>query len=422
MRKSVSSQLQAQVLIRCRRRCAVCFGLTRDTSIRKGQIAHLDKDSSNSAIDNLVFLCFDHHDQYDSTTRQSKNLTQAEVRHYRDELEKQIDAVWKEPAQFEITPLLDLTGISGHYLWETGNASAELDINVLGNNIVSVAGFALWGTQNPYGPNIGQLDFKGTLLGDVLHYKYPDSEYAMKMLFTPDGITVEEENVQGQFGMNVTFAGDFIRSAQTTQDQSIPETDLTISLRDGNIFCLQGGKEEKQLTFCRSDESPIPLAGGKILFIRREEGFAPSIDPSMGHHTYYSHRIMTVDMSSLFERTVTDTKPYEDGLDGSTQILRVGNPALSLDGKYLYFVTEKYATASQLVKVEIETGRWIELFTAESFELIRSGLYQNMLLVAQSEIRNRGRDIYYKLCDQSGKVHKEFDSVESLMQLRDSLG
>src|SRR5688500_9244626 len=131
MRQNIPSQVQTQVLTRCRRRCSVCYGLNRDVSIKKGQIAHLDQDSSNCAIDNLVFLCFDHHDQFDSTTSQSKNLTQSEVRHYRDELEKIIDAAWKEPVQFDITPLLDLTDISGHYVWEAGNASAELDIRAL---------------------------------------------------------------------------------------------------------------------------------------------------------------------------------------------------------------------------------------------------------------------------------------------------
>jgi hypothetical protein len=54
--------------------------------VKQGQIAHLDKDPSNNALDNLAFLCLAHHDQYDSSTRQSKGLTIEEVKHYRTEL------------------------------------------------------------------------------------------------------------------------------------------------------------------------------------------------------------------------------------------------------------------------------------------------------------------------------------------------
>ena len=130
---------------------------------------------------------------------------------------------------------------------------------------------------------------------------------------------------------------------------------------------------------------------------------------------------MTVDIETLLEETVTQRKPFEDGLDGTREILRIENPTLSLDGKYLYFVTEKYATANQFVKVEIESGKWIELFSAESFELIIEGQHKNRFLVATSEIRIKGRDIYYSLRDEKGKVYKEFDSEESLMKFRSLL-
>jgi hypothetical protein len=93
-RKHVSAPTQAAVLAECRRRCAICFGLDGDLTRKKGQIAHLDHDPTNSDERNLVFLCFDHHDEYDSTTRQSKNLTVIEVARYLDELKKALTARW----------------------------------------------------------------------------------------------------------------------------------------------------------------------------------------------------------------------------------------------------------------------------------------------------------------------------------------
>jgi hypothetical protein len=57
--------------------------LNNDVDPRKGQIAHLDGDSSNSKLESLAWLCSDHHDEYDTTTSQSGGLTINEVKRYR---------------------------------------------------------------------------------------------------------------------------------------------------------------------------------------------------------------------------------------------------------------------------------------------------------------------------------------------------
>jgi len=54
--------------------------------VKKGQIAHLDHDRNNNAASNLAFLCFDHHDEFDSRTSQSKGLQRAEIETHREEL------------------------------------------------------------------------------------------------------------------------------------------------------------------------------------------------------------------------------------------------------------------------------------------------------------------------------------------------
>ena len=69
----------------------MCFGLQGDLAEKKGQIAHIDRDPSNSTPENLVYLCMEHHDQYDSRTSQSKGMTPNELRFYRDELYKTLD-------------------------------------------------------------------------------------------------------------------------------------------------------------------------------------------------------------------------------------------------------------------------------------------------------------------------------------------
>jgi hypothetical protein len=85
-RKRIPTDPETSVLTRSRRRCCICFGLNRDTGEKKGQIAHLDQNPGNNNEENLAYLCFDHHDQYDGSTSQSKGLTIGEVKRYRDQL------------------------------------------------------------------------------------------------------------------------------------------------------------------------------------------------------------------------------------------------------------------------------------------------------------------------------------------------
>lgn len=98
-RTKISSNTQTEVLTQSARRCCICYGLHNDFSVKKGQIAHLDQNSANSSLDNLVWLCFEHHDEYDSTTRQSNGLTNCEVRDYRDELYDAVSQMRNKPEE-----------------------------------------------------------------------------------------------------------------------------------------------------------------------------------------------------------------------------------------------------------------------------------------------------------------------------------
>ncbi|MCP4367304.1 MAG: hypothetical protein GY797_04195 [Deltaproteobacteria bacterium] len=85
-RRPVPPNIQTKILTQSARRCALCVWLYGDLSLKKGQIAHLDHDSNNNKEENLVFLCLDHHDEFDSKTSQSKGFLPAEVKEYRDRL------------------------------------------------------------------------------------------------------------------------------------------------------------------------------------------------------------------------------------------------------------------------------------------------------------------------------------------------
>jgi hypothetical protein len=91
-RRKIAKDDETQVLTRSRRRCCICFVLDHDSSEKEGQIAHLDRNPTNNALDNLAFLCLKHHDRYDSTTSQSKRMTMPEVKEYRAALYRQFEA------------------------------------------------------------------------------------------------------------------------------------------------------------------------------------------------------------------------------------------------------------------------------------------------------------------------------------------
>lgn len=85
-RRPVQKSVQTDVLVASRRRCCLCVFLDNLDEERKGQIAHLDRDPSNHQFRNLVYLCLDHHDEYDGRTNQSKGYIADEVRTHRDRL------------------------------------------------------------------------------------------------------------------------------------------------------------------------------------------------------------------------------------------------------------------------------------------------------------------------------------------------
>ena len=100
-RRSLPTATEVEVLTQSARRCALCFGLDKDSSEKQGQIAHLDKDRDNHAITNLVFLCLNHHDRYDGTSSQSKGYRKSEVVHYRTRLYESVVKLETRESRFQ---------------------------------------------------------------------------------------------------------------------------------------------------------------------------------------------------------------------------------------------------------------------------------------------------------------------------------
>jgi hypothetical protein len=103
--------------------------------------------------------------------------------------------------------------VSGHYERPGQNDEASLDIKTLPGNRIKVTGIALWNTRNEkYGPNTGELDFEADLKDDTATWSDADG-YRITIHFSRKALDVTEHGVAGHFGMNVTFAGHYTRTA-----------------------------------------------------------------------------------------------------------------------------------------------------------------------------------------------------------------
>ena len=178
--------------------------------MKQGQIAHLDQNSANSSEDNLAYLCSDHHDQYDGSTKQSKNFTIEEVKHFREELHKATQMAFSTTVAFgqAVTGQLE---VAGHYIRSGNFESADLTIKRLDDGRYHISGLALWGTSRKFGPHLGELDFVAELQGDmIIHTEaFSGRAYAAILRFSDGRLSISEENWSGMFGMNVNFSGDY---------------------------------------------------------------------------------------------------------------------------------------------------------------------------------------------------------------------
>jgi hypothetical protein len=201
----------------------------------------------------------------------------------------------------------------------------------------------------------------------------------------------------------------------TVDAQTVQKGVIETYIHNSNVFVKFNDGSVKQLTFTNSDASPIILKKeNAIVFIRNSAGDAKQ--PKV-------KKIMKVSCSSLIEKTITDKKPFQDGLDNTNYILGINSPTLSQEQDYLYFTTEKFATSAELVKINLTTGKWTELFPANHFELIKHGQYKGLFLVARSEIKGAGgRSDYYYLVNEKNQTLKEFDTEGYYLQFKKSIG
>jgi len=91
-RRRPGADVETAVLVASHRKCCLCYYWDQHKGRRKGQIAHVNGKAHDSRFENLIWLCIEHHDEYDSRTSQSKGITAGELREFRDRLYKELNS------------------------------------------------------------------------------------------------------------------------------------------------------------------------------------------------------------------------------------------------------------------------------------------------------------------------------------------
>jgi hypothetical protein len=213
-RKDLSQETECAVLAASRRRCCICFGLNRDITLKKGQIAHLDRNAQNAKLDNLSFMCLEHHDEYDSRTSQAKGFTLGEVRRFRDELYVAVDRALNESVKFGTLEIYPDDIVEGRFVRRGERDIAELQVRHVAPSRVQVSGLALWGTDREL-PSNGEVEFEVDLLpGNTAEFtEFVEGEglYRLRLTFLANALVAHEQRLVGYFGHNVTFEGVYLR-------------------------------------------------------------------------------------------------------------------------------------------------------------------------------------------------------------------
>jgi hypothetical protein len=317
VRKGVPQQTQVAVLAACRRRCAICFGLSRHTGIKPGQIAHLDRDAANPSFDNLVFLCLDHHDQFDSRTSQSKGLTSDEVRRFRQELVTAIEHAWRQPITFGSAEAPAPDGVSGRWVHGDDFDSAEIEVEKLPDNHVRVHAYALHGKTRDTGPNLGELDFEGNLTNDAVTFvdkRRPGQSYTLRLRFLGDRMIADEQGAFGYFGAGAHLGGEYHRpTPDLSSDRATPAlAPKRLTIREKSAAEILGHLKETTPSY-RFHESVKDLYLGRWT---REAGWQVTVYdlPSRVSESLWNCSFKEVGSETLvFASTVQDVSTLRPG-------------------------------------------------------------------------------------------------------------
>lgn len=185
-------------------------------------------------------------------------------------------------------------------------------------------------------------------------------------------------------------------------------------VQNKNIYVTKPAGKMEQVTYLGKDSLPVISPDKKIVYFVRQTG-------NMGEYEYEGVEqlaIMQVDLNSLQEEKLTDTIHYQDW--GTTSgIYQVTGFTLSQDGRYIFFIAQKWSTSGVLVKLDTQTKKMTELSHGDNFEVLKDGQFKGHIIVTRSSIKtNAGRQWSNWLMSIDGKPIKEIGDDDAVANFK----
>lgn len=248
-------------------------------------------------------------------------------------------------------------------------------------------------------------DFNQNILGD-LSIEYLDTN-KMKVSFIKqasfDGknneylsyLEVKKTNLEWKICTESDNVTDKNLANKNKNKDSSKETALKRTyIKNNNVFVEFVNNKKKQVTYNSKDSDPILINANKVFFVRKHN-----------EEDNYEVALMTVEVDTQKEKIIK----VLDSLSCFEE------PKISNDKKHIYYLDCIYATSYGLIKLNIYTGESQQLHHGYWYHEIESGSFKDFILIYTSGIEeNKGRQFYYRLCNNNGETYKTFEDEEAM--------
>jgi hypothetical protein len=185
-------------------------------------------------------------------------------------------------------------------------------------------------------------------------------------------------------------------------------------VRGNNIYVTKTNGKIEQVTYTGKDSHPLLASDKKTVYFIRQGG-------NIGEYEYKGVEqlaVMRVDLENLKEEKLTDTIHYKDWKT-TREIYEITGFTLSQDGRFIVFITQKWATSGVLVKLNPITRQLTEISHGDKFEVLKDGQYKDYIIVTRSSIKsNAGRQWSNWLIDIDGNEIKEIGDADAVTNFK----
>ena len=186
----------------------------------------------------------------------------------------------------------------------------------------------------------------------------------------------------------------------------------SVSEQGGRIFFRDQSGVEKPITNGNLDSDPhLSFDTRQVVFVRQTPG--QTVETGSGDVDKTELWIAPVDGSKEPKRVLTGGDFIEEP-NLNIVIAGFSNPQFSPDATWIYFKASAWATAFEIMMLDVPTGNTKPLFPGLEFEVIGTGKYRGFLIGTTDPLTdNRGRIRVYWRLDPNGKAVKRIGENES---------